>query len=99
MGGTLLEGCSLFKWCWNLPAVQGVAGCLSQNLPAGNCVAGVQAVQTVSEPTSQALCCRGAVFLIGVGTYLLGTVGQRCRLFKPCWNLPPMHCGAQVQAV
>ena len=50
------------------------AGCLSQNPPAGQCVAGVQAVKAGSEPTSQPLCCRGAVFLSGVGTYLPDTV-------------------------
>ena len=46
-----------------------------------------------------ALCCRGAGCLSSVGTYLPGTVLQGCRLFKRCWNLPPRHCGAVVQAV
>ena len=56
----MLEGCRLFKRYWNIPAVHSVAG--------------VQAVYAVSEPTSQALCCRGAGCLSSVGTYLLGTV-------------------------
>ena len=34
-----------------------------------------------------------------MGTYLLGTVGQGCRLFNQCQHLPPEHCGAVVQAV
>ena len=80
------QGCRLFKWCLNLPA--------------GNCVAGVQAVSAVSEPSCWALCCRvEAVEVHGVGTYLLGTVGQGCRLFKLCWNLPAGHYVAEVQAV
>ena len=37
--------------------------------------------------------------LNGVGTYLQGTVLQGCRLLKWCRNLPPMNCGAGVQAV
>ena len=44
------------------------------------------------EPTCWALCCRGAGCLRGVGTYVLGTVLQGCRLFKRCWNLPGGHC-------
>ena len=43
--GTVLQGCSLFKQC--------------RNLPVRHCVAGVQAVKAVSEPTGEALCCRG----------------------------------------
>ena len=42
----MLPGCRLFKGC--------------QNLPAGHCVAGVQAVEAVLEHTCQALCCRCA---------------------------------------
>ena len=37
--------------------------------------------------------------LSGVGTYLLGTVWQGCKLFKRCQNLSTEHCGAGVQAV
>ena len=37
--------------------------------------------------------------LSGVGTYLLDTVLQGCRLFKQYQNLPPEHCRAGVQAV
>ena len=81
----MLKGCRLFKQC--------------PNLPARHCVAGVQAVQAVSRPTCQALCCRVAVCLSGVGTYLPGTVLQGCRLFKCCWNLPAWHCVAGLQAV
>ena len=108
-----MQGCRLFKWCWNLPA--------------GHCVAGVQAVYAMLEPICLALCCRGAGCLSGVGThqpdnalseltspallgrgagilssvgtYLLDTVFQGCRLFKLCRNLPSGHCVAGVQAV
>ena len=83
--GTVLQGSQLFKWCWNLPGL--------------HCVAGVQAVQAMSEPTFQALCCRGAGCLSGVGTYLPGTVLQGCRLFKWCLNLPARHCVAGKPAV
>ena len=76
--GTVLQGCRLFKRC--------------QNLLAGLCVAGVEAVKGVSEPTCRAPCCRGAGCLSHVGTYLPGTVLQGCRLFKRCWNLPVWHC-------
>ena len=55
-------------------------GC--RNLPAGPCVAGLQAVSAVLEPTCRALRCRGAGCLNGVGTYLQGMVLQGCRLFK-----------------
>ena len=47
---------------------------LCQNLPARHCVAGVQAVLAMSEPTCRALCYRGAGCISGVGTYLPGTV-------------------------
>ena len=36
---TVLQGCRMLKWCLNLPA--------------GHCVAGMQAVEAVSEPTSR----------------------------------------------
>ena len=58
----------MFKQCWNLPA--------------GHCVAGVQAVKAMLEPTCRVLWFRGAGSLIWAGTYLPGTVGQRCRLFN-----------------
>ena len=79
----MLQRFSLFKRC--------------QKLPAWHCVAGVQAVQAVSEPTGWALCCRGAVGLNGVRTYLLGTVLKGCRLLKQCRNKPAGHCVALVQ--
>ena len=60
--GTVLHWCRLLKPC--------------QNLPARHCVAGFQAAEEVSEPTCWALCCRGAGWLGGVGTYLPGTVFQ-----------------------
>ena len=110
---TVLQGCRLFKQCWNLPPGHCVAGCRlfkrCLNLPAGHCVAmvqafkvvsehssqalwaGVQAVYGVSEPTSHALCCRCAGCLSGVGTFLLGTVLQGCRLLKWYGNLPSRH--------
>ena len=47
-----------------------------------HCVAGVQAVLTMAEPTCRALCYSGADCLSGVGTYLPGTVLQWGRLFK-----------------
>ena len=75
----------MFKGCWNLPA--------------DYCEAGVQAVLEVSEPTCGALYCSGAGCLIGIKTYLPGTVLQWCRLFKRCRNLPAGHCVAGVQAV
>ena len=47
-----------------------------RNLPAHHCVAGVQAVLAISEPTCRALCYRGAGCISDVGTYLPGTVLQ-----------------------
>ena len=41
--GTELQRCSLFKGC--------------RNLPAGHCLAGVQAVKALCEPIWWALCC------------------------------------------
>ena len=58
----------------------------------GHCVAGVQSVSAVPEPTCPALCFRSAGCLKGVGTYLLGTVFQGCRLFKGCQNPSAGHC-------
>ena len=55
----MLQGCRLFQQC--------------QNLPAGHCVAGVQTVKVVSEPTCQALCYSGKGCLRSVRTYLPGT--------------------------
>ena len=98
-----MQGCRLFKQCWNLPA--------------GHCVARVQAALAVSEPTCPARCCSGAGCLSrvgtvlpgtvlqvagclsGVGIYLPGTVQQGCRLFKQFPNLPLGHCVAGVHAV
>ena len=60
--GTVGQWCRLFKW--------------SQNLPSGHCGAGVLGFKAMSEPTSRALCGRGAGCLRGVGTYLPCTVGQ-----------------------
>ena len=67
-----------------------------------HCVAGVQAVLAMSEPTCRALCYNGADCLSGVGTYLPGTVLEWCRLFKRCRNLPAGHCvtvGKTVKAM
>ena len=83
--GSKGQECRLFKWCWNLPL--------------GHFGAGVLGFTAVSEYTSRALCGRGARYLRGIRTYLPGTVGQRCRLFKRCQNLPPVHCGEGVQAI
>ena len=70
-----------------------------RNLPARHCVAGVQAVLAISEPTCQAPCYRGAGCISGVGIYLPGTVLHGCRLFKQCRSLPAVHCVAGVQTV
>ena len=83
--GTVLQWCRLFKQC--------------QNLPAGHCVTGVQAVKEVSEPTCWALVYSGEGCFSNVGVYLPGTVLQGCRLLKRCWNLPGGHCVAVLQAV
>ena len=64
-----------------------------------HCVAGVQTVSAMSEPTCRALCNSGAGCLSGVRTYLPGTVLQWCRLFKQCQNLPTGHCVTVVQTV
>ena len=64
-----------------------------------HCVAGVQAVLAMSEPTCRALCYSGADCLSGVRTYLPGSVLQWCRLFKRCRNLPAVHCVTVVKAV
>ena len=64
-----------------------------------HCVAGVQTVSAMSEPTCLALCCSGAGCLSSVGTYLPGTMLQWCRLFMHSQNLPCMHCVAGVQTV
>ena len=81
----MLKGCRLLKFC--------------RNLPAGHCVTVVQTVQAMSEHTCWALCYSGAGCLIGVRTYLPGTVLQGCRLFKQCQNLPTGHCVTGVQAI
>ena len=64
-----------------------------------HCVAGVQAVLAMAEPTCRALCYSGADCLSGVGTYLPGTVLQWGRLFKQCRNLPAVHCVTVVKTV
>ena len=64
-----------------------------------HCVAGVQAVLAMADPSCLALCYSGADCLSGVGTYLLGTVLQWCRLFKHSQNLPAAHCVAGLQTV
>ena len=53
----------------------------------------------MSEPTCRALRYSGADCLSSVGTYLLGTVLQWCRLFKRCRNLPTGHCVTVVKTV
>ena len=59
-----------------------------------HCVAGVQTVSAMSEPTSPSMCCRGAGCFSNIGTYLQG-----CRLYKRCRNLPAGHCVTVMQAV
>ena len=76
--GTVLQGCRLLWHCLDLPTI--------------HCVAGVQAVFAMSEPTCRALCNSGADCFSGVGTYLPGSVLQWCRLLKRCRNLPAGHC-------
>ena len=80
----MLQGCRLFKRC---PV-----------LPTGHGVAAVQAAEAMLDPTSRALFCSGADCFSGVGTYLLGTLLQGCRLLKRCLTLPAWHCVAEVQA-
>ena len=53
-------------------------------LTYGICEAGVQAIQVVWEPSSNALWGSCAGCLSGVGNNLPGTVGQWCMLFKRC---------------
>ena len=100
---TVLQGCRLFKRCKNLPAghcVTVVKAALANSEPTcRHCVAGVQTVEVVSEPTRWALCFNGAGCLSGVKTYLRSTVLQGFRLFKRCQNLPGGHCVSVVQAV
>ena len=62
LSGIVLQGCSLFKAC--------------RNLPAGHCIAGKQAVLVVLEPNCLALCDRGEGYLNVVGTYLPDTVAR-----------------------
>ena len=64
-----------------------------------HCVAGVQTVSAMSEPTCLALCYSGAGCLSINRTYLPCTVLQGCRLYKRCRNLPAGHCATVVQAV
>ena len=64
-----------------------------------HCVAGVQAVLAMSEPTCWALGYSGADCLSDVGTYLPGSVLQGCRLFKRCQNLPALHCVTEGKTV
>ena len=82
---TVLQWCRLFVQC--------------RSLLAGQCVTVVQTVQAVSEPTCLALSYSGADCLSSVRTYLPGTVLQRCRLFKPCQNLPTGICVTVVQTI
>ena len=82
--GTLLQCCRLFKRC--------------QNLPARHCVTVVKAVLAMSESTCRTLCYSDAGCLSNVKNYLLGTVLQGCRLFKPSRILPAGHCVTVVKA-
>ena len=81
----MLQGCRLLTKC--------------QKLPAGHCVTVMKAVLAMSESTCQALCYNVADCLSGVGTYLLGTVLQFCRLSKRCRNLPAGHFVTVMQTV
>ena len=97
--GTVLQRCRLFKQCQNLFAVHCVTVvkavlAMLESACRALCYSGA-----VSEHTYWALCCRGAGCLSGVRTYLLGTVLQRCRLFKQCQNLFAVHCVTVVKAV
>ena len=58
--------CTVLQWCRLYKRLQ--------DLPARLCVARVQTVKVVSEPTCWALCYSGACCLRGVRTYLPGTV-------------------------
>ena len=65
----MLQGCRLFKQCLKCRLFK-----QCWNLPAGHCVAVVQAVKAVLEQSCRALCCRGTGCLSGVRTYLPCTV-------------------------
>ena len=51
--GTVLQGCRLYKLCWNLPAI--------------DCATVVKAVSAMLESTCRALCYSGSDYLSGVG--------------------------------
>ena len=85
MVGMVLQGCRLFKRCQNQPARHCVTG-------GAGCLRGVRTY--LLDTVLQVAGC-----LSYVGTFLQGTLGQGCRLFKGCQNLPPRQYGAGVQAV
>ena len=97
------QGWRLFKMCQNLLPGQCGAGVhpgLAMSEPTfrallgrgAGCLSGVA-------PTSRALWATGPGCFSSVRTYLQGTVGQRLGCLKWCWNPPPGHCMAGVQAV
>ena len=69
------------------------------NLPPGNCLLGVQLIDTVSEPTSRGLSVGGAACFHSFGTYLQKIVGQWCGLFIPFPKQPKRYCRPEVQHI
>ena len=75
----MVNGCRLFKQ--------------RRNLPARHCVAGVQAVLALLEPTCLTLCYRDSGCLRGVGTYLLALCcGDEGSLSSVATYLPALCC-------
>ena len=103
--GTVDWGCSLSIQFPNLPQGDCQLGCSLfvqfRNLSAGDCrsevltycfrtfLQEVKPVYTVLETTSRDLSTCGAACLCSSGTFLQGTVGQRCSLVIQFLNLPP----------
>ena len=85
MQRTLSQGCSLFIKFPNLSPVDYQQG--------------VQPVHTLFKPSSRKLSFSVAACFKGFCTYLPGTVGQGCNLFKWIPSLPPGDCQPVVQPV
>ena len=83
--GTVLQWCSLFKQC--------------QNLPAGHCVTVVLAVLAMSESTCRALCNSDAGCLSCVRVCLPLHCVTAVQTVYVVSELPSGHCVTVVQAV
>ena len=71
---------------------------MSEHTCRALCCRGADCLSSVSTYLPE-LCYSDVGWLSGVGTYLLGTVLQWCRLFKQCQNLPAGYCVTGVQSV